>query len=182
MTKLKRNAAAGLFTRPSNFRRFPIHTKPEEASLDREKLKEVFHRLSHPFPALLIDRIFETESGKRIRTVKGVTANEFFLSGHFPGEPIMPGVMTLEGMIQSALLLMDELYSRGKVAGSLERVDRLKFKRPVVPGDQVEFQVQLLSQENHLYKFKGKALVEGATAAEADFTLKASIREVGFEI
>jgi 3-hydroxyacyl-[acyl-carrier-protein] dehydratase len=94
----------------------------------------------------------------------------------------MPGVMTLEGMIQSALLLIDELYSRGKVAGSLEKVARLKFKRPVVPGDRVEFQVQLISQENYLYKFKGKALVEGATAAEADFTLKASIREVGFEI
>ena len=94
----------------------------------------------------------------------------------------MPGVMTLEGMIQSALLLIDELYSRGKVTGSLEKIDRLKFKKPVVPGDRVEFQVQLISQENHLYKFKGKALVEGALAAEADFTLKASIREVGFEI
>jgi 3-hydroxyacyl-[acyl-carrier-protein] dehydratase len=94
----------------------------------------------------------------------------------------MPGVMTLEGMIQSALLLIDELYSRGIIAGSLERVDRLKFKRPVVPGDLVEFQVQLISHENQLYKFKGKALVEGATAAEADFTLKASIREVGFEL
>jgi len=147
-----------------------------------KKLEEVFQRLSHPFPAVLIERILEMEHGKRIRTVKGVTANEFFLVGHFPGEPIMPGVMTLEGMIQSALLLIDELYSRGKVSGCLEKVDRLKFKRPVVPGDRVEFQVQLISQENHLHKFKGKALVEGTAAAEADFTIKASIREVGFEL
>jgi len=145
-------------------------------------LEEVFHRLSHPFPALLVDRVLETESGKRISTGKGVTADEFFLAGHFPGEPIMPGVMTLEGMIQSALLLIDDLYSRGKVTGSLEKIDRLKFKRPVVPGDRIEFQVQFISQENSLHKFKGKALVEGATAAEADFTLRAAIREVGFEI
>jgi 3-hydroxymyristoyl/3-hydroxydecanoyl-(acyl carrier protein) dehydratase len=150
--------------------------------LDRKELEETFHRLSHPFPALLIDRILESEPGKRIRTVKGVTANEFFLPGHFPGEPIMPGVMTLEGMIQSALLLLDELHRRGKVTAFLEKVNRLKFKKPVLPGDRVEFQVLLVSRDNQLHQFKGKALVGEGTAAEADFTLKASIREVGFEL
>lgn len=94
----------------------------------------------------------------------------------------MPGVMTLEGMVQSALLLLDELHSRARVTASLEKVDRLKFKKPVVPGDRVEFQVQLLSRDNERHKFKGKALVGESTAAEADFTLRASIREVGFEL
>ena len=94
----------------------------------------------------------------------------------------MPGVMTLEGMIQSALLLLDELHSRGKITASLEKVGRLKFKKPVVPGDRVEFQVQLVSRDNQLHHFKGKAMVGEGAAAEADFTLKASIREVGFEL
>ena len=94
----------------------------------------------------------------------------------------MPGVMTLEGMIQSALLLLDEVYSRGRITAFLEKVDRLKFKKPVVPGDRVEFQVQLISQDNPLHKFKGKALVGEGTAAEADFTLRVAIREVGFEL
>jgi 3-hydroxyacyl-[acyl-carrier-protein] dehydratase len=90
--------------------------------------------------------------------------------------------MTLEGMIQSALLLLDELHSRGKITAVVEKVNRLKFKRPVVPGDRIEFQVQLVSRDNQQFKFKGKALVGEGTAAEADFIIQASIREVGFEL
>lgn len=130
----------------------------------------------------MVDRILEIEKGKRVRAVKNVSANEFFLPGHFPGEPIVPGVMTLEGMVQSAMALLDESYSRGKVTIVLERVARLKFKRPVVPGDRVEFQVQWISQEEQNVKFKGKALVGAETAAEADFHLRISVREVGFEL
>lgn len=142
----------------------------------------MFHRLSHPFPAVLIDQILEVEKGKKVRTLKGVTSNEFYLAGHFPAEPVLPGVMTLEGMVQSALILVNESYSRGKITCTLERVDRLKFKRPVVPGDRIEFQVQWNAKGDPSLKFKGKALVDGETAAEADFTLKLSIREMGFEL
>jgi 3-hydroxymyristoyl/3-hydroxydecanoyl-(acyl carrier protein) dehydratase len=130
----------------------------------------------------MIDQILEMEKGKRIRARKNVTANEFCLAGHFPGVPIVPGVMTLEGMVQCALVLVNESYSRGKATSTLEKVDRLKFKRPVVPGDQLEYQVQMIAQGEHAFKFKGKALVGGETAAEADFILKISIREVGFEL
>ncbi len=145
-------------------------------------MEELFHRLGHPFPDIMIDRVLDVDKDKNVRTLKGVSADEFYLSGHFPGNPILPGVMTLEGMIQSALLLVNELYSRGKVTCTLEKVDRLKFRRPVVPGDRVEFQIQLKAQADHSLKFKGKALVAGETATEADFTLKISVREVGFDL
>ncbi len=165
-----------------DLRRFPIHTDPQTASMERKKLEELFHRLDHPFPDLMIDRILEISKNKNVHTLKGITANEFYLSGHFPGNPIVPGVMTLEGMVQSALILVNELYSRGKVTCTLEKVDRLKFRRPVMPGDRIEFQVELKTQAEGLLKFKGKALVSSETATEADFVLKISVREVGFEL
>ncbi len=145
-------------------------------------MEEIFHRLGHPFPEVMIDRIIAVDPGKSVRALKGLTANEIYLSGHFPGNPILPGVMSLEGMVQSALILVNELYSRGKVTCALEKVDRLKFRRPVVPGDRIEFQAQMKAQDGSLLKFKGKALVAGETATEADFALKISVREVGFEL
>ena len=145
-------------------------------------MEELFHRLGHPFPEVMIDRILAVDPGKSVRALKGLTANEIYLSGHFPGNPILPGVMSLEGMVQTALVLVNELYSRGKVACALEKVDRLKFRRPVVPGDRIEFQAQMKAQDGSLLKFKGKTLVAGETATEADFVLKVSVREVGFEL
>jgi len=150
--------------------------------MERKKLEELFHRLGHPFPEVMIDRIIEVDPGKSVRAFKGLTANEIFLSGHFPGNPILPGVMSLEGMVQTALILVNELYSRGKVICTLEKVDRLKFRKPVVPGARIDFQVQMKAQDASLLKFKGKALVAGETATEADFVLKVSVREVGFDL
>ena len=140
--------------------------------------------LPHRYPFLLVDKVIECEPGIRLLGVKNVTYNEPFFQGHFPQKPIMPGVLILEALAQSTGLLASETAGE-ELKGMiyyLVGIDKAKFKRPVVPGDRVEFQVQLISQENHLHKFKGKALVEGAAAAEADFTIKASIREVGFEL
>ncbi len=163
-------------------RREAITNAARSLGAERKRWEELFHRLSHPFPALMIDRVEEVEPEKKVKAVKWVTANEFYLAGHFPGEPILPGVLTLEGLVQSSLLLVAECFSRGRLSCSLEKLDRVRFKRAIVPGDRVEFTVQLTAREGESWKFKGQAQVRGEMAAEASLVLKVNFREVGFEI
>ena len=147
-----------------------------------KRWEELLQRLSHPFPILMVDRLEGTEKEKSIHGVKWVTANEFYLAGHFPGEPILPGVLTLEGLVQSAIFLVAESFARGRLRCSLERVDRVRFKKAIVPGDRVDFSVQLTGKEGELWKFKGQARVGEETAAEAIIVLRVNFREVGFEV
>jgi len=142
----------------------------------------LFQALAYPFPTLMIDQVVEIEPAKSLKARKGVTANEFFLTGHFPGEPIMPGVLTLEGMFQSACILIGESLTRGRVQATLEKVERVRFKKAIVPGDAIEFWVTLAEKKEDLWRFKGKAQCQEETAAEAEFLLKVTVREVGFEI
>ena len=144
--------------------------------------EELLQRLFHPFPLLMVDRVEGMEKEKSIHGRKWVTANEFYLAGHFPGEPILPGVLTLEGLVQSAIFLVAESFARGRLRCSLEKVDRVRFKRAIVPGDRVDFLVQLTGREGETWKFKGQARVGEETAAEANIFLKVGFREVGFEI
>jgi 3-hydroxyacyl-[acyl-carrier-protein] dehydratase len=130
----------------------------------------------------MLDRVEAVEGEKEIKTVKWVTADEFYLAGHFPGDPILPGVMTLEGLVQGAILLIIESHPRGRISCSLQKVDRVRFKKAIVPGDRVDFSVQLTAKENDLWKFKGQARVHKEMAAEANLVLRVHFREVGFEI
>jgi 3-hydroxyacyl-[acyl-carrier-protein] dehydratase len=150
--------------------------------VERKKWEELLHRLSYPFPTLVVDRVEELEREKKIKALKWITADEFYLAGHFPGEPIMPGVLTLEGMVQSALILVGESFRRGKISGSLQKVDRVRFKRAIIPGDRVEFWVSLTGKDGDLWTFKGKAQAGEETAAEATLILRVMVREVGFEL
>ncbi len=128
----------------------------------------------------MIDRVKALEREKEIQTEKWVTATEPYLAGHFPGEPIVPGVLTLEGLIQTCLLLVGDAFPRGRVRVSLEKVSRVKFKTAILPGDRVDFSAALTSREDALWKFKGKARVGEEAAAEADILLRVEVREVGF--
>lgn len=149
---------------------------------ERRKREELFQNLGHPFPVLLFDEVGDLVRGESIKTFKLISANEFYLAGHFPGIPIVPGVLTLEGMIQSALFLVAETFSRGKLECTLQKVERAKFRRPIYPGDRVEFLVQVIKREASLWHFRGQAQVDQENAAEGQFSLKVDFREVGFEI
>ncbi|MGD0223810.1 MAG: 3-hydroxyacyl-ACP dehydratase FabZ [Terriglobia bacterium] len=131
---------------------------------------EIMKILPHRYPFLLVDRIVEMDPPQRIVGLKNVTMNEEFFQGHFPGAPVMPGVLILEAMAQVAGVLLyrdmpDEDKSRKLIY--FTGIENAKFRRPVVPGDQLRLEIELVYRRNHFGKVSGRALVEGKLAAEA---------------
>ena len=143
-----------------------------EKLFDIEKIMEL---IPHRYPFILIDRVMRFDPGKRIVALKNVTINEPFFQGHFPGKPIMPGVLIVEAMAQAGGILW--ISSQDKEApGSLfffTGIDKVRFRRPVVPGDQIIVDVEMLKVRGRVAKMKGKALVEDKVVAEGE--LMASI-------
>jgi len=134
--------------------------------------KEIEDILPHRYPFLLVDRILELELGKRVVGIKNVTVNEPFFPGHFPGHPIMPGVLIVEAMAQvGCVLLMRSLDARAeKKVMYFTGIDRARFRRPVVPGDQIRFEVEILQLRRQVCRMKGGAYVEGKLVADAEMT------------
>jgi 3-hydroxyacyl-[acyl-carrier-protein] dehydratase len=134
------------------------------------EIKEIMTTLPHAYPFLLVDRIIEIEPGKRIAGIKNVTYNEPFFPGHFPGRPIMPGVLIVEAMAQTAGVLVFNTLSEGernKLVYFLG-MDNVKFRKPVVPGDQLRLELEITKHRQSIWGFKGKALVDGKLVAEAE--------------
>jgi 3-hydroxyacyl-[acyl-carrier-protein] dehydratase len=129
--------------------------------------------LPHRYPFLLIDGIQEMERWKRIVGIKNVTINESYFQGHFPGKPIMPGVLIIESMAQTGgLLLLKEVPDREKKLLYFVSIDNARFRRPVVPGDQLRIEMNVLAWRNGFCKLEGRATVEGQLAAEATLMCK----------
>lgn len=124
--------------------------------------------LPHRYPFLLVDRVLEIEPGKRIRAIKNFTINEEFFVGHFPGHPVVPGVLLIEGMAQAgALLVIHDLPDRADKLLLFAGVERARFRRQVVPGDQALYEVEILRLRSTACRLAARTLVDGKVAAEA---------------
>lgn len=134
-------------------------------------IDEVMRRLPHRYPMLLVDRVLECESGKHIVALKNVTANEEFFSGHFPGRPVMPGVIILEALAQAAGILTfvtADIYPDENVRFYFAGIDKARFRRPIVPGDQLILRATLERRIRTIWKFSTVAEVAGEEVCSAE--------------
>jgi 3-hydroxyacyl-[acyl-carrier-protein] dehydratase len=140
-------------------------------------VNEIMKLLPHRYPFLLVDKIADFQPGVSARGVKNVTINEPFFQGHFPGQPIMPGVLIIEAMAQVAGVMAFRSGIEGKSVYFMS-IDNAKFRRPVVPGDQVMLDIKVLKQRGNVWKFSGAATVEGKLVSEAEFTAMVTDKEI----
>lgn len=141
-------------------------------SLDTLDVLQIMQRIPHRYPMLLVDRLVDIVAGESAVGIKNVTINEGFFQGHFPDRPVMPGVLIVEAMAQTAGTLV--VYTMGAEAeGKLVyfmSIDEAKFRKPIGPGDQIRLVVQKEQARRNVWRFNGKAMVDGVLCAEAVFT------------
>jgi len=149
----------------------------DELRVDIQRLLQL---LPHRYPFLLVDRLEDIRHGVSATGIKNVTFNEPHFQGHFPGQPVMPGVLIIEAMAQTAIALVMNspgIETEGKIA-LFTSIDKARFRRPVVPGDILEMKIELVKARGPLWKFHGAASVSGDLAAEADYAAMAVESEV----
>lgn len=134
------------------------------------EIKTILAEMPHRFPFLLVDRVLSCTPGERLTAIKNVSINEPFFPGHFPGEPVMPGVLILEALAQAAMLLGIRTVGSQAAGGIVyfAGVDKARFKRQVVPGDQLLLELELTAAKRRLWRFHGEARVGGTLACSAD--------------
>ena len=134
-------------------------------------IMDIMRFLPHRYPFLLVDRILEVEGDKRIVGLKNVTINEPFFQGHFPGAPVMPGVLIIECMAQVAgVMIYRDLPDKDRKLVYFTSIENARFRRPVLPGDQLQIEMQLLNRRSNFGKMNGRATVDGKLVAEAIVT------------
>lgn len=143
-------------------------TETERQSMDTVEIREIMALLPHRYPFLLVDRIVDIVRDDRAVGIKNVTANEPHFTGHFPENPIMPGVLLVEGMAQTAGAICARHQNKPSTLVYFMTIDNARFRKPVVPGDRVEYHVTKMKQRGNVWKFHCEALVGGARVAEAD--------------
>ena len=132
-------------------------------------IRKILDILPHRYPFLLVDRIVAIEDGRKVVGIKNVTFNEPFFQGHFPGSPVMPGVLIVEAMAQvGAVLLLRGVPDREKKLVYFAGIDKARFRRPVTPGDQLRFEVEVLKLRSRSARLRGEAYVDGVLVAEAE--------------
>lgn len=131
---------------------------------------EICKRIPHRYPMLLVDRILEVEPGRRIVGLKNVTVNEGFFQGHFPGKPVMPGVLICEAMAQAGAILAGCSDEETDKTFFLTGLDGVKFKHPVEPGDQLRIEMEVSRRRKNYWRMKGVVEVEGKRVAEAEIS------------
>ncbi len=142
-------------------------------------IRGILDHLPHRYPFLLVDRVLELEKGKRIVAIKNVSINEPFFTGHFPYLPVMPGVLQIEALAQAAGILSFQTMGRVSDERSVYYfvgVDSARFKRPVVPGDQLRLEVEILRISRSIWKYAGRTTVDGQLCAEAE--LMCTLRDI----
>ena len=141
-------------------------------------IQEILDFLPHRYPFLLIDRVVEFEPKKRLVAIKNVTMNEPFFQGHFPGLPIMPGVLVIEAMAQAGgMIMMADMPDRHTKLVVFTGIERAKFRKPVTPGDQLRIEVEVLAFRSRAGRIAGRATVDGKVACEATLTCAVVTRE-----
>src|ERR671936_792697 len=133
------------------------------------RIAEIMRILPHRFPFLLVDRVLEVDPDKRIVALKNVTINEPFFNGHFPGTPVMQGVLTIESMAQTGAILglLEKNADLSKTLVYFMGIDEARFRRPIVPGDQMRIVVEVIRRKAVVWKMKGELFFDAAIAAEA---------------
>ena len=138
--------------------------------LDDFDIQRILDTLPHRYPLLLIDRIIELDAGKRAVGLKNVSANEWFFEGHFPGNPIMPGVLIVEALAQVGAVAAMTGNKHADQLGLFAGIDKLRFRRQVVPGDQMRLEVELTRLRGPVGKATARATVDGEAAAQGELT------------